>query len=218
MSDALSAVREAHGQPSKALALLREAAPLARSDEDREALASAALEVASLDIASTYVRSEAPELAARIRGREERPMLGQTSFGAPREAGKAKPPPIVASSRSAAGTEWVKRMAIATVALTVIVVVNRSWFAEKFGGGEPSPSFRFGPANVDVSARFNDVNEGMNTLQVRGILGEPDRSQQVQSGGNALDCWYYDPNFQFCFENSLSGVQSALLGVVTTDL
>lgn len=65
---AIADARQAHSQPSKALAILRDAAPLAQTPAERDALASALLDVAALDIASLYVQSAAPELAEKVRG------------------------------------------------------------------------------------------------------------------------------------------------------
>ncbi|MEJ7792030.1 MAG: hypothetical protein WKF65_08685 [Gaiellaceae bacterium] len=65
---AIEEARTARGQPSKALAVLREAARHARSADERNALASAVLELAAHEDASLYVKTAGPELAYKLRG------------------------------------------------------------------------------------------------------------------------------------------------------
>jgi hypothetical protein len=101
-----------------------------------------------------------------------------------------------------------KRALVAALALLAISVPNAGWLADRLrgdGGGRPAGP-RDAPA-ADPAAAYDQIRVGMTTLQVRGILGEPDSRQNIQGGGGTLECWYYGDataalRFQFCFDGT----------------
>ena len=96
----------------------------------------------------------------------------------------------------------MRRLVVPLVALVVIVAVNRDWFADRLEGDDSPSAPSLYSSDVDVSQHYEEIQLGMTTLRVRAILGEPDSKQNIQSEGSTLECWYYDPTYQFCFDNA----------------
>jgi outer membrane protein assembly factor BamE (lipoprotein component of BamABCDE complex) len=61
---------------------------------------------------------------------------------------------------------------------------------------------------TNVAAHISEIHMGMTRPEVRAILGKPDSTQHLESGGLVSDMWYYGTlstkgSYQFAFDNGV---------------
>lgn len=93
----------------------------------------------------------------------------------------------------------IKWLVIAVFALVAVIIV-----AAVVGLGKAASDAD--TQSTNVSAHISEIQLGMTRPEVRAIVGKPDSTQHMESGGTVEDLWYFGTlsskgSYQFVFED-----------------